>query len=322
MPARAPNFSPYPFERLRRLSRREAAFESAVARHLAAATTVPNATKLADLVRGPVHARLVGTTRLARDPSAALAEVRRDGLAIAVTGAPLAVRQLAQRLLGGPDELAAPRPLTAIEHAIWALVVAAALEDLGIAGEVHATAAAPPADAIGVELAIDLAGLPLAATLWCPRELELRAPPRRPVPRWTFDIPVVVARCALPRDAIGRLAVRDVITVERTLELEIGDSVVRLAAAPSAVEATVATGYVRRAMAPPDDAHLELTVQLGTTRIGLAQLAELAVGQVVSLGRPLAGPFEIRAAGRLLGQGELVDVDGELGVRIVSLTQE
>ena len=50
-----------------------------------------------------------------------------------------------------------------------------------------------------------------------------------------------------------------------------------------------------------------------------ASSLELAVGQVVSLGRPLAGPFEVRAAGRVVGQGELVDVDGELGVRIVSL---
>jgi flagellar motor switch/type III secretory pathway protein FliN len=37
------------------------------------------------------------------------------------------------------------------------------------------------------------------------------------------------------------------------------------------------------------------------------------------LGRPLAGLYDIRVAGRLIGQGELVDVDGELGVRIVSM---
>jgi type III secretion protein Q len=56
--------------------------------------------------------------------------------------------------------------------------------------------------------------------------------------------------------------------------------------------------------------------------MSLRALAELAVGQIVSLGRPLAGPFEVRAGGRLVGQGELVDIDGELGVRIVSLAQE
>ena len=50
-----------------------------------------------------------------------------------------------------------------------------------------------------------------------------------------------------------------------------------------------------------------------------AQGVELVVGQVVSLGRPLAGPFEVRAAGRVIGHGELVDIEGELGVRIVAL---
>jgi type III secretion protein Q len=49
------------------------------------------------------------------------------------------------------------------------------------------------------------------------------------------------------------------------------------------------------------------------------QLVELAVGEVIPLGRPLAGPYEVRAAGQLVGEGELLDVDGELGVRIVSL---
>ena len=87
------------------------------------------------------------------------------------------------------------------------------------------------------------------------------------------------------------------------------------------MEAKVTSDYVRRDMALPDDAHLELTVQLGTTRVSLRQIAELAPGAIVPLGRPLAGPFEVRAAGRLVGQGELVDVDGELGVRIVSLQE-
>ncbi len=72
-------------------------------------------------------------------------------------------------------------------------------------------------------------------------------------------------------------------------------------------------------MALPDEAHLELTVALGTTRLSLRALTELAIGQVISLGRPLSGPFDLRVEGRVIGRGELVDVDGELGVRIVSL---
>jgi flagellar motor switch/type III secretory pathway protein FliN len=87
------------------------------------------------------------------------------------------------------------------------------------------------------------------------------------------------------------------------------------------VEARVATEYVPRDMALPDDAMLEVTVQLGTARLSLRQLGELAIGQIVALGRPLAGPYDIHAAGRVVGQGELVDIDGELGVRIVSIAE-
>jgi hypothetical protein len=141
------------------------------------------------------------------------------------------------------------------------------------------------------------------------------------VPGWELDVPVIVGSCALHRDDVGRLQVRDVITIDRQLGLVIGEGLIALTAAPGAVEAKVASDYVRRDMALPDDAHLELTVQLGTTRLSVRQLSELVPGSIVSLGRPLAGPFEVRAAGRLVGQGELVDVEGELGVRIVSLQE-
>jgi len=314
-----PNFSPFPFERLRRVGRRDLALETAIARWIVAR---PLGARIAQLAGGPVRARLVGIGRAAFDPHAALAEVRLvDGLSIVLAAASRPIRALAQRLLGGPAELDAPRPLTTAEHAIWALVIAAAIADTGIAAEVWPIVA-PPRDAIAIELAVDIGGSPMTVMALCPRDVVVRAPPARPIPGWTFDVPIIVARCALSRDARRRLALRDVIVVERGLALAIGDGALELSAAPKAVVATVATGYVRRDMALPDDAHFELTVRLGTTRMSLRQIAELAVGQVVALGRPLGGPYEIHAGGRLLGQGELVDIDGELGVRIVSLIEE
>jgi flagellar motor switch/type III secretory pathway protein FliN len=158
------------------------------------------------------------------------------------------------------------------------------------------------------------------------------------VPTWAervaLDLPIVIGRSAIQRADLGRLAVRTVVTIEgvpslrvtrlgaptvQAAELEILGGVVGLRGKPGAVAAEVVTGYVPRAMSLPDDAHVELTVGLGTTRMSLRQVFELAVGQVVGLGRPLAGPFDVRAAGKLVGKGELVDVDGELAVRIVSL---
>lgn len=321
----------YPFEQLPKLTRAEAALQSALARWLVAR---PSRQKLAALAGGPVRVRFAGTSA-ALDPFAARCAIRIGGSSIEALGSSRAVRRLAQRLLGGPAELDAPRPLTPVEQSVWALVVATAVEDLAIAAEVlprietaadaRSTAAAPARAPLVIALDVVLGELPLAVELHAPA-LDLRAPPPRPLPAWAeramIDCPIVLGRCALPAEAVAHLAVRDIVTLERALadaELVIFGGAVGLRAVPNAVSAAACTSYVRRDMSLPDDAHVELTVALGTTQLSLRQIVELAVGQVIQLGRPLAGPFELRAAGRIVGRGELVDVDGELGVRIVSL---
>lgn len=320
MIASGPSFSPFPFDCVPRVRRRDAAIESALARWV-----VPrHGAKLAALVGGPVRTRFAGIVSHVPEPYAAVAELRLHGLSIRLTGSARPVRALAQRVLGGPLELEAPRPLTVAEHAIFALAVAAAITDLAIPAEVWPfESCVPRADAVVVAFDVDLppglATSRMTVTAELPADIVLRAPPPRPLHDWRFELPVLVGRCTLPRASVATLAVRDVITVERHLALVLEGGEIGLDAAPGAVEARVATEYVARDMALVDEAHLEVTVQLGTARLSLRQLGELAVGQLVALGRPLAGPYEVRAAGRVVGQGELVDIDGELGVRIVSI---
>ncbi|MEO8554384.1 MAG: FliM/FliN family flagellar motor switch protein [Kofleriaceae bacterium] len=163
------------------------------------------------------------------------------------------------------------------------------------------------------------------------------AAPPTGTPRWAervaIDAPILVGHCQLEREDLGRLRPRSVVTLDQAsgggtrqghaAELRVLGGQVGLRVDPTdPLVARVATEYVPRAMALPEDARVELTVGLGTARMSLRQVMGLAVGEVVPLGRPLAGPFEVRAAGTLIGQGELVDVDGELGVRILSLAQE
>jgi flagellar motor switch/type III secretory pathway protein FliN len=397
-----PNFSAYPFSRLRRLSRRGAQIESTVARWIGARSGGARSgrARLAKLV-GAVRAEVVASGGTF-DRFAARCEVRVHGAAIDVRGSSSAVRAIAQRLLGGPEELAAPRPLTIVERSIWSLVVATALEDLGVPGEVwpqlddrgvaggigyvtdelrpqrddiampspsedRARIGGPsedktrigrpskldradqPAAQAGlsrmqdnsaspvVELAVTLGDIALAVQILAPADVLLRAPPARAWPAWFatthVEVPIVVGRCALHRRDVERLAVRSLVTLDRpagavptwvpsralAAELDVLGGSVALSASPGALEARVATEYVPREMSLPDDAHVELTVALGTTRLSLRAISELAVGQIIQLGRPLAGPFELRVAGRVVGHGELVDVDGELAVRIVSL---
>ncbi|HSK01048.1 MAG TPA: hypothetical protein VK932_07395, partial [Kofleriaceae bacterium] len=98
MTTSGPNFSPFPFERLRRVTRREAALESAIARWIAAR---PAGDRVARLAGGRVRIRVVGHD--ARVPGdAAVAEVRAGGASILLAASPAPVRALAQRLLGGP----------------------------------------------------------------------------------------------------------------------------------------------------------------------------------------------------------------------------
>jgi hypothetical protein len=286
--ASGPNFSPFPFARLRRLGRREAAIESSLARWFAAGRL---GAKVAALAGGPVRARFEGILAGPPDPHAAYAEVRHGGAAILVAASSRPVRALAQRLLGGAAELDAARPPTVAEHAIWALAVGAALVDLGVGAEVWPCPGGPGEAGAGeitvgfvVELPPGLGALPMTVTARCAPELLLRAPPVRTLHAWRFDLPIVVGRCALPRAGVGGLATRDVITIERCLELDLGTGGIGLSAAPGAVEARVATEYVARDMAQLDHAMLEVTVQLGTARLSLRQLGELAIGlRIVSI---------------------------------------
>ena len=321
----SPKFSAVSWHALARRTRREAALESAIARWLGARAGL--GAKVRERF-GDVAARVVaigGAVEI--DPHAARCELRRAGETIAIHGSAELVRAIAQRLLGGPQELAAPRPLGAVEHALWALAVAAALDDLGVDGEVwpgvgpRASSLGPRPEAIAVEIEVRALGVTGSVVAIVPAAIEVCVPPRG-LPAWSdawvVEAPIVVARCALAREAVRALAVRDLVTVEPALDLELFGGAVGLRAAKNAVVAEVANEYVRRDMAV-QDAQVELAVTLGTTRLTLRQVLGLTVGEIVQLGRPLAGPFEVRAEGRIVGQGELVDVDGELAVRILSL---
>jgi type III secretion protein Q len=62
-----------------------------------------------------------------------------------------------------------------------------------------------------------------------------------------------------------------------------------------------------------------LSFDLGEISLPLAALRELSAGQTFDLGRPLAGAVRVRANGALVGEGELVEVDGRLGVALTRL---
>ncbi|WP_435017893.1 FliM/FliN family flagellar motor switch protein [Tundrisphaera sp. TA3] len=67
------------------------------------------------------------------------------------------------------------------------------------------------------------------------------------------------------------------------------------------------------------DIPVTLAVELGRVNIPLRRLADLKPGDVLELGRHAREPVELTSNGRLVARGELVQIDAELGVRVLSV---
>lgn len=76
------------------------------------------------------------------------------------------------------------------------------------------------------------------------------------------------------------------------------------------------------AIAKPDLSTLpvRLHIVLGQLELSLAELDALAPGSIVELDRGKSEPVQLAINGKVAGQGELVEVEGKLGVRITGWT--
>ncbi len=64
---------------------------------------------------------------------------------------------------------------------------------------------------------------------------------------------------------------------------------------------------------------VEVVCELGRVTMSGRELLELRPGAVIPVGRPLAGPVDLTVGGRVVARGELVDVEGEIGVRVTQV---
>lgn len=81
-------------------------------------------------------------------------------------------------------------------------------------------------------------------------------------------------------------------------------------------ETAVAASLADDPLTSLDDLPVPLSFDLGELSLTLAQVRELAPGQVLNLARPLNAAVNVRANGVLVAQGDLVSVDGRLGVSL------
>ena len=90
------------------------------------------------------------------------------------------------------------------------------------------------------------------------------------------------------------------------------------------------TGHGTMAEANGDDTLTEavleapvvVRVELGAVSMPASDWAKLRPGDVIETGQRVAEPVVLRIAGHAVARGELVDVDGELGVRIRELVKD
>lgn len=67
------------------------------------------------------------------------------------------------------------------------------------------------------------------------------------------------------------------------------------------------------------DVPVQLIAVLGKKTISVKDLVGLKTGQVLDLARPVNEVVDLIAGGKLVAKGELVDIDGKLGVKVIKM---
>jgi flagellar motor switch protein FliN len=92
--------------------------------------------------------------------------------------------------------------------------------------------------------------------------------------------------------------------------------------APPAATLAPTSGPVRTAHAGLDllhDVEMEVSAELGRTRMSVRELLSLSPGAVVELDRAAGSPSDLLVNGRLIARGEVVVIDENFGIRITDI---
>lgn len=182
-----------------------------------------------------------------------------------------------------------------------------------------------------------------AATLEFLSDLLVRSPatPSAGADDLPIAVALEIARLSLPLARLRNLVAGDVILLPRHLEdlarvtgefrvggracgeaLRQGRRLTLLTMTPNTAPSeseSVSTNDVA-AVLPVDDLPVQLVFEAGRTEVSVGKLRTLAEGHTFELPERSDALVSIRANGREVGRGELVDLGGRTGVRIVDWT--
>jgi flagellar motor switch protein FliN/FliY len=91
---------------------------------------------------------------------------------------------------------------------------------------------------------------------------------------------------------------------------------------PSPAAAQVRQAAPSRGIEMLHGVDMEVTVELGRTRMTVRELLSLAPGQVLELDRAAGSPADLLVNGRLIARGEVVVVDEDFGLRVTEIVDE
>jgi len=112
------------------------------------------------------------------------------------------------------------------------------------------------------------------------------------------------------------------------IQCRVCDAGLEVEAFTQAKEPSMTTGRIHEQTTPnagegfAADAAIELQVELARFALTLAELQRMQPGDVLATGRRIGEHVTVRMAGRALAEGELVDVEGEVGVRLLRFVNE
>ncbi len=251
-------------------------------------------------------------------PAAALLEVD-----------PALVTAVVDVLGGGAGRAAIATALTPIESAALELLALAAVDgactvpeiDGALAPRVSRGAAEPPS-ALAVELEISSGALSGRARLLLPASaVRALAGPVQDGPALAARVPTSLrsGRAPLSPDELAALSRGDVVLLDPPADSP--DALVLHAGARFLGRLEGDTFHVTELTMHERNAQLPVTLEVELARVDLplSEIARLEPGAALSLGLDRRGLVTLRVGDRAVARGELVDVDGAVGVRILSL---
>lgn len=64
---------------------------------------------------------------------------------------------------------------------------------------------------------------------------------------------------------------------------------------------------------------IEVTAELGKTKLTLGEILEIAEGSIIELDRLAGEPLDLKVGGSVVAQGEVVAIDDNYGLRITNV---